>query len=68
MPTTTIDLFEWLGQLSDALVAQSAIDRPKSAPYELVLERESYRNHEKPTIPNVMPPFRIDPEPHWGTA
>ena len=42
---------EWLGQLSDALLAQSAIDRLKSAAYELVLEGESYRSHEKPGLP-----------------
>ena len=43
--------YEWLGQLSDALLAQSAIDRLKSAAYELVLEGESYRSHEKPGLP-----------------
>lgn len=42
---------EWLGQLSDALLAQSAIDRLKSAAYELVLEGESYRQREKPGLP-----------------
>jgi DNA replication protein DnaC len=34
-----------LGQLSDALLAQSAIDRLKSAASELFLEGESYRSH-----------------------
>ena len=42
---------EWLGQLSDALLAESAIDRLKSAAYELVLEGESHRSHEKPGLP-----------------
>ena len=29
---------EWLGQISDALLAQSVIDRLKSAAYEVVTE------------------------------
>jgi len=41
---------EWLGQMADALLAQSAIDRLQSAAYELVLEGESYRKHEKPGL------------------
>lgn len=49
--TSNREPVEWLGQLSDALLAQSAIDRLKSAAYELVLEGESYRGHEKPTLP-----------------
>lgn len=49
--TSNREPYEWLGQLSDALLAQSAIDRLKSAAYELVLEGESYRHHEKPGRP-----------------
>jgi DNA replication protein DnaC len=49
--TSNREPLEWLGQLSDALLAQSAIDRLKSAAYELVLEGESYRQHEKPGLP-----------------
>ena len=49
--TSNREPVEWLGQLSDALLAQSAIDRLKSAAYELVLEGESYRSHEKPGLP-----------------
>jgi DNA replication protein DnaC len=49
--TSNREPIEWLGQLSDALLAQSAIDRLKSAAYELVLEGESYRSHEKPGLP-----------------
>jgi DNA replication protein DnaC len=41
---------EWLAMLSDPLRAQSAIDRLKNAAYELVIEGESYRVRQKPTI------------------
>lgn len=41
---------EWLGQMADALLAQSAIDRLQSAAYELVLDEESYRKHQKPGL------------------
>ncbi len=51
----------WLGQLSDALLAQSAIDRLKLAFYEVVLVGESCRHREKPgllvstTAPDLVP-------------
>jgi IstB-like ATP binding protein len=50
----------WLGQMSDALLAQSAIDRSKSAAYELVLEGESYRQPERPrsTVGTTAPRLR----------
>lgn len=48
--TSNREPIEWLGQMADALLAQSAIDRLQSAAYELVLEGESYRKHEKPGL------------------
>ena len=48
--TSNREPIEWLGQMADALLAQSAIDRLQSAAYELVLEGESYRQHEKPGL------------------
>jgi DNA replication protein DnaC len=41
---------EWIAQMADALLAQSAIDRLQSAAYELVLEGESYRRRQKPGL------------------
>lgn len=40
---------EWLAMMSDALLAQSAIDRLTSTAHELVVEGESYRRRQKPT-------------------
>jgi DNA replication protein DnaC len=48
--TSNREPIEWLGQMADALLAQSAIDRLQSAAYELVLEGESYRTHQKPVL------------------
>jgi DNA replication protein DnaC len=48
--TSNREPIEWLGQMADPLLAQSAIDRLQSAAYELVLEGESYRKHQKPGL------------------
>jgi DNA replication protein DnaC len=47
--TSNREPIEWLGQMADALLAQSAIDRLQSSAYELILEGESYRRRQKPT-------------------
>lgn len=48
--TSNREPIEWLGLMADALLAQSAIDRLQSAAYELVLDGESYRRRQKPTV------------------
>jgi DNA replication protein DnaC len=48
--TSNRDPSEWLAVMADALLAQSAIDRLKSAAFELVIEGPSYREREKPTL------------------
>jgi DNA replication protein DnaC len=48
--TSNREPIDWLGQLADPLLAQSAIDRLQSSAYELVIEGESYRRRQKPTI------------------
>lgn len=48
--TSNRDPSEWLGLLTDPLLAQSAIDRLKSAAYELIIDGESYRDRQRPQI------------------
>ena len=48
--TSNRDPSEWLAMMADPMLAQSAVDRLKSAAWELVIEGESYRQREKPTL------------------
>lgn len=48
--TSNRDPSEWLAVMADPMLAQSAVDRLKSAAWELVIEGESYRQHEKPSL------------------
>ena len=48
--TSNREPIEWLGLMGDVLLAQSAIDRLQSAAHELVLDGESYRHRQKPTV------------------
>ena len=46
--TSNRDPSEWIGLMSDPLLAQSAVDRLVSTSYELVIEGESYRRRQRP--------------------
>jgi DNA replication protein DnaC len=46
--TSNRDASEWIGAMSDPLLAQSAVDRLVSTSYELVIEGESYRRRQRP--------------------
>lgn len=48
--TSDRDPSEWLAMMADPLLAQSAVDRLKSAAWELVIEGNSYRQREKPRL------------------
>jgi DNA replication protein DnaC len=48
--TSNRDPVEWLALMADPMLAQSAVDRLQSAAFELVVEGESYRHREKPTL------------------
>ena len=50
--TSNRDPNEWLAALADPLLAQPAIDRLQSAAWELIVEGESYRRRQKPTLTN----------------
>ena len=53
--TSNRDPSEWLAALADPLLAQSAIDRLQSAAWELVVEGESYRRRQKPSLTPARP-------------
>ena len=56
--TSNRDPSEWLAVMADPLLAQSAVDRLKSAAWELVIEGESYRQREKPSLTPLDRPTR----------
>jgi DNA replication protein DnaC len=53
--TSNRDTAEWLAMFDDVLLAQSAVDRFKNSAYDFVIEGESYRARQKPTIDASTP-------------
>jgi len=41
---------EWLAMLSDPLLAQALVDRFTNNAYDLIIEGETYRKHQKPRV------------------
>ena len=50
--TSNRGLDEWLAAFADPMRAQSAIDRFNSAAYDLIIEGDTYRSRQKPSLPN----------------
>jgi DNA replication protein DnaC len=54
--TSNRDPSEWIGVMSDPLLAQSAIDRLVASSYELIVEGQSYRRQQRPKTANSSTP------------
>ena len=55
---------EWLAMMSDPLLAQSAVDRLASTAHELIIEGQSYRRRQKPTISASVDPEKGNHHDH----
>jgi DNA replication protein DnaC len=54
--TSNRDPSEWIGVMSDPLLAQSAIDRLVATSYELIIEGQSYRRQQRPQHASASTP------------
>jgi DNA replication protein DnaC len=54
--TSNRDTADWLAVFDDNLLGQGAIDRFKNNAYDLVVEGESYRSRQKPSVPEEEQP------------
>jgi len=46
---------EWLTVMTDAMLAESAVDRLTSTAHELIVEGPSYRQRQKPSVDSLPP-------------
>lgn len=62
--TSNRDPGEMLTQMTDPLLAQSAIDRLHSNAHELVIDGDSYRRRQRPTLDAEHPDQPSSPRRH----
>ncbi len=59
---------EWLAMTTDALLAQSAIDRLTSGAHNLIIEGPSHRQRQRVTVDGTSRPSMLTDTSRWSHA